>query len=119
LTVLRLRGGAAAQHLHAGGRDWLFDCGGSKGYDLLQRSYLHAAAVNSLDGLVLSHADSEHIGAALLVMRDAAPRRIFLSSAERYSRSKSLKELTAAGIKPELLSAGDVIEISGRTSFPV
>lgn len=110
LTVLRMHKGGAAQHLRIDNSHWLIDCGGEKDYEYLMRTYLQDSAVNRLDGLVLSHADYEHIGAAPFIMRDYHPTRIFLSaldSLQFHPHSGSLRKLLALGIRPSPLSAGD------------
>jgi len=113
LTVLRLRAGGGAQHLRTSSSDWLFDCGAAKDYDFLQRSYLNASGVNRLDGMMLSHADYEHMGAAPFLVRDYHPDRILLSALETGSRSSSLRHLRAMGVKPEKLSLGDRFDLGG------
>ena len=117
LTVLRLRAGGGAQHLRSPASDWLFDCGAAKDYDFLQRSYLNAAGVNRLRGIVLSHADAEHIGAAPAIVRDYRPDRIFLSALETGSRSSSLRHLRTTGVPFETMALGDRLDLGG-TSFP-
>ncbi|MEI6537433.1 MAG: ComEC/Rec2 family competence protein, partial [Verrucomicrobiaceae bacterium] len=115
LTVLRMRAGGAAQHLRADRSNWLIDCGGEKNYEHLTRSYLQDCAVNRLDGLILSHADYEHIGAAPFIMRDYHPARVFLSALESQqpnSRSGSLRKLQALGIKPSPLAAGGHLDFA-------
>src|SRR6184192_33617 len=63
ITVLDLGAGAAV-HLRTRSGDWLFDCGSDRTYKRVVREYLHAAGVNRLDGLLLTHGDSLHIGGA-------------------------------------------------------
>src|SRR4029077_4101005 len=60
-------GAGAAVHIRSDGEDWLFDCGSAREYERVLRSYLHAAGVNGLDGLLLSHGDFPHIRAAGVV----------------------------------------------------
>ncbi|MCE9518059.1 MAG: ComEC/Rec2 family competence protein, partial [Verrucomicrobia bacterium] len=113
LTVLRLRAGGGAQHLRTLSSDWLFDCGSVKDYDFLLRSYLNQAAVNHLHGLVLSHADTEHIGGAPFIVRDYHPDRILLSALETSSRSSSLRKLRDMNVQPGKLSLGDQLDFGG------
>lgn len=115
LTMLRLHTGGAAHHLRVDRSHWLIDCGGEKDYEHLTRTYLQDAAVNRLQGLILSHADYEHIGAAPAITRDYKPERTFLSALEsttNASRSGSLRKLFALGIKPSALSAGDHLDFT-------
>ncbi len=76
IDVLDLGAGAAV-HLRAGSRDWLIDCGSDRQYDTTVRNYLHREGINRLDGLVLTHGDSLHIGAAPRVIDDVTPRTVF------------------------------------------
>jgi competence protein ComEC len=88
MTVLDVGAGAAA-HLCAGGADWLFDTGSSRDYEKVLRGALHSRGVNRLDGLVLSHGDSLHIGGAPSVLecvaREDAARQVdeAISTAQR------------------------------------
>src|SRR5436190_7042260 len=69
ITVLDLGAGAAV-HLRTRSGDWLFDCGSDRTYQRVVREYLHAAGVNRLDGLLLTHGDSLHIGGAAELLYD-------------------------------------------------
>jgi competence protein ComEC len=75
MDVLDLGTGGAA-HLRTAHGDWLFDCGSERDYDRTVREYLHCSGVNRLDGLLLSHGDSLHIGGAIRVISDCRPRLI-------------------------------------------
>ena len=75
INVLDLGAGAAA-HVRSGGRDWMFDCGSDRDYERIVREYLHSTGVNRLDGLLLTHGDSLHIGAAARVSAECRPRVI-------------------------------------------
>src|SRR5439155_204250 len=68
VTVLDVGTGAAV-HLRSGG-DWLLDCGNERDYERVLRAYLHAAGVNRLDGVLLSHGDSLHIGGAAALLEE-------------------------------------------------
>src|SRR5205823_4153666 len=69
IAVLGLGAGAAV-HLRTRSGDWLFDCGSDRTYKRVVREYLHAAGVNRLDGLLLTHGDSLHIGCATELLCD-------------------------------------------------
>src|SRR5205814_1484007 len=56
ITVLDVGAGAAV-HVQSSGTDWLFDCGSARDYERVLRPYLHAAGVNGIDGLLLTHGD--------------------------------------------------------------
>ena len=75
ITVLDAGAGAAV-HLRAGGADWLFDAGSARDYERFLRGALHSRGVDRLDGLVLSHGDSLHLGGALAVLAEFRPGRV-------------------------------------------
>ena len=75
LTVLDAGAGAAA-HLRTRGADWLFDTGSARDYERFLRDYLHSRGIDRLDGLMLSHGDSLHIGGAAAVLDEFRPRRL-------------------------------------------
>jgi competence protein ComEC len=83
ITVLDVGAGAAV-HLRTRGRNWLFDCASERDYQRVLREYLHAAGVNQIQGALLTHGDSLHIGGAsaaldefpgLQLIDNAAPDR--------------------------------------------
>lgn len=80
-------GAGGAIRASADGQNWLFDCGAVRDYDRTLRPYLQSAGVNRLDGLVLSHGDSQHIGGALLLLNDMAPRHFIDNVAPDHSRT--------------------------------
>ncbi len=67
-------GAGAAMNLRTQGTDWLFDCGSERDYERVLLPYLHAAGINRIHGLLLSHGDSLHIGGAEPLLRDFLPR---------------------------------------------
>jgi beta-lactamase superfamily II metal-dependent hydrolase len=75
ISVLDLGAGAAV-HLRAPRADWLFDCGSDSDYERVMREYLHSTGVNRLDGLLLTHGDSMHIGGAIRIASEYHPRLI-------------------------------------------
>ena len=75
VTVLDLGRGAAV-HLRASQANWLFDCGSGRDYERIVRPYLHWAGVNQIDGLLLTHGDSLHIGGAQTLLGDYSPNRL-------------------------------------------
>ena len=117
-------GAGAAVHIHGRGEDWLLDCGSARDYDRVLRSYLHATGVNRVDGLLLSHGDSLHIGAAETLLADFAPSLLIDNSAlDRSTVHHRLREtFSSKRMKVLKLSAGDKFEIgpdiSGTVLFP-
>ena len=91
ITVLDEGTGGAA-HIRANGYDWLIDCGGERNYERTLKSLLHSRGVNRLQGILLTHGDAQHVGAALETIANFAPREIYdnplevRSSAQRRFR---------------------------------
>ena len=75
ITVLDLGAGGAA-HVRSSGNDWLIDCGAERDFGRIVRGYLRSRGVNQLSGLVLTHGDSAHIGAAIPVLRAFRPAQL-------------------------------------------
>lgn len=103
LTVLDLGAGGAI-HLRAGRADWLIDCGGARDFRRIVRSYLRSRGVNRLDGLVLTHGDSGHLGSGPSVLRAFRPREVIETGAP--SRSAAHRAMSAylkehAGLRRE------------------
>jgi ComEC/Rec2-related protein len=113
ITVLDVGPGAAV-HLRPRGADWLFDCGSDRNYERVVRPYLHWAGVNRLDGLLLTHGDSLHIGGAAELLRDFPRVRLTDSSTpDRSTIHQQLQRLfQQRGIKTDHLAAGDSFRLS-------
>ncbi|HET7227727.1 MAG TPA: ComEC/Rec2 family competence protein [Chthoniobacterales bacterium] len=106
ITVLDEGTGGAA-YIRANGYDWLIDCGGERSYERTLKSFLHSRGVNRLQGILLTHGDAHHIGAALETIADYAPREIYDNPVD--VRSSALRRFRDAPRKPEsrLLFRGD------------
>ena len=123
ITVLDLGAGSAA-HLRAGGANWLFDCGPQRDYEDKLREYLHARGVNRLDGVLLTHGDSLHIGAASAVIETFLPKTVIDNPVPDRSRlHRRVRAFFASrGITPRSAAASDEIELSrdvtARVLFP-
>jgi competence protein ComEC len=107
-------GAGAAIHLRSRGTNWLFDCGPQRDYERQLREYLHARGVNRLDGLLLTHGDSLHIGAAPAVIDSFSPRTLIDNPLpDRSIVHRRLRTMfDQHSIKPKDVAAGDGIEIS-------
>ncbi len=79
----------AAVHVRTRAGDWLFDCGPERDFNRLVCGYLRSRGINHLDGLVLTHGDSAHIGAAAAVSRAFHPQII------RHPRHLIARQFTA------------------------
>lgn len=119
VTVLDAGAGAAV-HLRAGGADWLFDCGSTRDYGSFTRDYLHSRGIDRLDGLLLSHGDSLHIGGAIALLDDFHPRAIFDNAAP--DRSRVHHALIVRLPQRHLLARGDEWQLApnvhARVLFP-
>ena len=117
ISVLDVGAGAAI-HLHTRGADWLFDCGSARDYERVVRPYLHAAGVNGIDGLLLTHGDSLHIGAMENLLRDFIPRALIDNPVpDRSTIHRRMREmLPNRGLNLRSLSAGESFAIDMRCS---
>ncbi len=120
ITVLDLAAGGAT-HLRAGGRDWLIDCGADYRYGQTVLPYLRSRGVNRLDGLVLTHGDVQHIGAAPVALEDFRPRKIIDSPlADRSQSHRAIDaEISARGLSKTLCQRGDILEIAPGATIRV
>ena len=75
ITSLEVGDGAAI-HIRAGSADWLVDCGSLREYDNALLPYLRSRGVNGLDGVLLTHGDTAHVGGAWSMFEDFRPRWI-------------------------------------------
>lgn len=113
INTLDLHSGAAV-HLRAGNHDWLFDAGPARDYERVLSQYLRARGVNRLDGLVLTHNDAAHIGAAAAVLQDFRPSQLIESAApDRSTLHRKFTEFLAAQNRVRrLCHAGEEFRIS-------
>jgi len=117
-------GTGAAVHLRARNHDWLLDCGSERDYERVLRPYLHAAGVNKLNGLLLTHGDSLHIGGAASLMADLRPALLIDNPAPDHSIvHRRLRILfKERGLQWKQLTAGDNFEpapgVLAKVLFP-
>ena len=76
IDVLAMRDGGAATHLDLGGHHWMLDTGPQNSFLFSQRSYLLRYPLTELEGIILTHQDSDHIGAAGLTTTMFAPQQV-------------------------------------------
>jgi beta-lactamase superfamily II metal-dependent hydrolase len=123
ITVLDVGAGAAV-HLRASRADWLFDCGSSRDYERVLRPYLHAAGINRINGLLLTHGDSLHIGGTDSLLRDFVPTVLIDNrAADRSTVHRRLREIFPTHrLNLPSLKAGENFSVSsgvtGRILFP-
>jgi len=85
ITALDLGAGSAV-HVRTRQSDWLVDSGAARDFRRVVRSYLRSRGINRLDGLVLTHGDAQHIGAASALLLPFRPRDIIDTAAPDRSR---------------------------------
>ena len=123
ITVLDLGAGAAV-HIRASRADWLFDCGSGRDYERVLRSYLHAAGVNRINGLLLTHGDSLHIGGAENLLHDFVPAVLIDNpTSDRSTVHRRLREIfPTRRLQLASLKAGENFSVSsdvvGKVLFP-
>ncbi len=121
LTVLDAGAGAAV-HLRAGERDWLIDSASARDYERFLRDYLHSRGIDRLDGLLLSHGDSLHLGGALAVLAEFRPRRVIDNAAPDRSSVHRAVFVRLKGGQRERVAAGAEFAFSdrvhGRVLYP-
>ncbi len=114
-------GEGAAIHLRAGRRDWLLDCASARTCERTVLPYLRSRGVNRLDGLVLTHGDSQHIGGALTVFAELSPRAFFETPLRDRSPTRrdlhAQLEQRASG--KAIVWRGDGIPLSGGVTLRV
>lgn len=117
-------GTGAAIHVRTPHRDWLIDAGARRDFNHTLREYLRFRGTNRLDALVLTHADSNHIGGAADVI-DAFDPRLILSTAAR-SRSPTDRiieqKINSEHLAHALVARDDVYRldkhVTARALFP-
>lgn len=123
VEVLDLPGGAAA-HLRVNGpvrRDWLLDCGSASAFSYTVEPYLRSRGVNRLDGLLLTHGDSQHVGGAEELFRAMAPKEMLDSPLrDRSSSRKAVHALLEAASQGKgIVSRGDVVTLAPGVALRV
>ena len=116
IEVFDLGDGGAA-FLRTGGSDWLIDCGATSDYERIVLPYLRSRGVNHLEGLLLTHGDIRHLGAALTAIRDFRPDTV--GDSPLRDRSPTRRGLHSDLVKMQMgksiYARGDVITV-GETA---
>ncbi len=120
ITALDVGQGAAI-HLRAGRGDWMFDCGHLRDYERTVLPYLRSRGVNRLDGLILSHGDSSHIGGAIPLITDFSP--MWIADTPFMDRSSSRRdlhvEIAARKSGRRIFKRGDEVALSPSAKLRV
>jgi ComEC/Rec2-related protein len=123
VTVLDVGAGATV-HIRGPGANWLFDCGSGRDYERVLRPYLHAAGINRINGLLLTHGDSLHIGGTENLLHDLVPAVLIDNPVtDRSTVHRRLREIfPTRRVNLLKLKTGEDFQISsdvtGRIMFP-
>lgn len=92
---------------------WLIDCGSASAFPRTVLPYLRSRGVNRLDGLILTHGDSQHIGGTLGALRSVTPADVFDSALKDQSRGRKAiyAALAAAQRGKAIVQRGDAITL--------
>jgi beta-lactamase superfamily II metal-dependent hydrolase len=96
---LNLPYGQAAQHLRTGASHWLLDTGSKRAFSHIVQPLLQKQGADTLDGMILSHGDIDHIGGATRAFDEHHCHLACLSALEPWkheSGASSLKRFLAA-----------------------
>ncbi len=125
LRVFHLSGGGAASHLRAGDRQWLLDTGNVRAWRGVLRPFFRHQGINQLEGVILSHGDMAHVGAADLAYRLGKPR-LCTSVHEPWqfdppfaAIQQLAKKVPVDSVAWHRYQAEDRIEIQGSDAMPV
>jgi beta-lactamase superfamily II metal-dependent hydrolase len=115
-------GDGSAIHVRSSGGDWLVDCGGARDYNSTLLPYLRSRGVNRLDGILLTHGDTAHVGGAVLALDDFHPRWIadtIFYSVRSPSRRDIHARLAAAKIGRRYFQRGDEFSLGENATLKV
>ena len=125
MSVLSMPPGESCQLLGTAGQTWLLDCGGVQHHRRNLLPFLRREDVARIDGLLLSHADADHAGAAVKLVDSWGSPRVLVSVHEPWrldSRATALWQLHGAlasgGQSMESVGAGDRRQL-GQVSMQV
>ncbi len=123
ITVLDLGSGGAA-HVRTRRSDWMFDAGAQRDFERVVRDYLRTRGINRLDGLLITHGDSGHVGGASALLHDFHPRQVIDTSARDRSplHRALIAEIQNYKIDRTLVATGNELTLSKsvrvRVLFP-
>ncbi|WP_038165403.1 ComEC/Rec2 family competence protein [Verrucomicrobium sp. BvORR106] len=122
LVVLRMPESAAVQHLRAGSSQWLLDTGSAKDLRYLLQPYLAYRGVDRLDGVMLSHNDIQHAGAASQLWQSHRPPLYHHAATEPWrwdASNTAFKKLRSSTWPGQALQRGDKLTLGGSEGVEV
>ncbi|MES2594727.1 MAG: ComEC/Rec2 family competence protein [Verrucomicrobiota bacterium] len=76
LHVFHMQGGGSSGYLRAHDKRWLIDTGNVRPWRRVVRPFMRHQGINGLDGILLTHRDIAHVGAASLALDTGVPRLV-------------------------------------------
>lgn len=89
MHVFHLGSGGSSAHLRVQDRHWLIDTGNVRTWRRVLRPFLRHHGINQLDGVMLTHRDAAHAGAASLSLKTGV-ERVVTSIHEPWQRDPGL-----------------------------
>jgi len=117
VTVLDV-GTGAATHIRTHTSNWLVDTGSERDFKRTVRTYLHIRGINRIDGLVLTHGDSGHIGGGRELLEEFQPRELIDRGLRDRSPSQRalLATLETQKIPRLVRTSGDTLQLSSNVN---
>jgi len=114
-------GTGSATWISSEGHQWLIDCGPAFRHDSVLLPFLRSQGLRKLDGLILSHGDSGHIGATLALLASSPPGAVYDSALDDRStvRKKIHEEMAHGRIPAWMVLAGAEIPLSPRATLHI
>lgn len=112
-------GGAAS--LSGEGRHWLIDCGPARMHHTTLVPFLRSQGALTIDGLVMTHGDAQHIGGALELLKSCPPSIVADGPWKDRSstRTQTHKDLVSLAKPKRLVRAGDRLRISPTATLEI
>jgi competence protein ComEC len=103
------------------GNEWLIDSGPAYVHDSVLLPFLRSRGLRSLDGFLITHGDSGHIGSALQLVRSCPPAWIVDSTLDDRSASRRRlhAELSRLGIPKSFHRSGDWINLGPQARLQI
>ncbi len=114
-------GSGGALSLRSQGRHWLLDPGPARFHDSVIVPFLRTQGRRSLDGILLTHGDSSHIGAAEPLLSTCPPRLVLDSPLDDRSpvRARFHAALARLGKPKTIIRSGDSFPLSPSATLHI
>ena len=126
LLIPALGAGQSGQLLISRGEGWWLDCGSKRSYANVLEEMVAQSGLRRFGGMVLSHADTDHAGAAAPLFKRFSIPRLILPVHEPWaldSRNTTLWQLTQSGLVPpeamQRVQTGQTVKLSDQVMMKV